>query len=102
MTTQPMATCEGQIGSQANDTFAVHTEVDQCVSERLRQCPYAFYFNRVSWTFGNEILTLSGCVPTLNLKGDLEKRLAGVQHVERIVVDVDVICADGMSYLHPR
>ena len=102
MTIQTMSTDEGRIGNQAKDAFAGITEVDQCVSERLRQCPYAFYYNQVSWTFGNEILTLSGCVPTLNLKDDLEKRLAGIQHVDQIVDDVDVICADGVSYLHPR
>jgi hypothetical protein len=62
---------------------------------------YAFYFNGVTWTFDNEILTLSGCVPTLNLKDDLERRLAGIHHVDQIVDDVDVICADGVSYLHP-
>jgi hypothetical protein len=100
MTIQTMSTDERRIGNQAKDAFAGIMEVDQCVSERLRHCPYAFYFNRVTWTFGNEILTLRGCVPTLNLKDDLEKRLAGIQHVDEIVDDVDVICADGVSYLH--
>ena len=102
MTTQTLPTEEVQIGNHASRTLAVNDAVGQCVSERLHQCPFAFYFNRVSWTFSGGTLTLSGCVPTLALKENLEKRLAHINHVQRIVNNLDVICSNGLSYLHPK
>ena len=94
MTIQTMSTDERRIGNQAKDASAGIMEVDQCVSERLASLPLRFLFQPGVLDVWQRDTHAGGCVPTLNLKEDLEKRLAGVHHVERIVDEVDVICAD--------
>jgi hypothetical protein len=76
--------------------------VDECVRRRLGDCPYGFYFNKVSWQFAAGQLRLEGCVPTFYLKQMLQTILRDIEHVDQIVNDVDVISATGLSSCRPK
>lgn len=76
------------------------TSVCACIQERLANCPYAHYFNRVAWYYVHGTLTLEGYVPTFYLKQILQSMLRDVAHVERIANNVDVVSATGLSSVH--
>jgi hypothetical protein len=78
------------------------SEVDECVGKRIAACPYSFYFNRIRWRFEDGHLTLSGCVPTFYLKQVLQTLLRGIDDVESIHNDVDVVSAKGLSSVRPK
>ena len=76
--------------------------VEQCVRERLTNCPYRFYFNRITWSFDKGGLTLNGCVPTFYMKQMLQTLLRDIKHVRRIFNEVDVASANGLSSERPK
>lgn len=76
--------------------------VENAVRERLSHCSYKFYFNSVRWKFGRGTLTLNGCVPTFYMKQMLQTLVRDVEHVERIVNDVDVVSSTGLSSVRPK
>lgn len=63
----------------------------QAVRCRLRECPYAIRFNNVVVEFEQGRLTLHGAVPSFYMKQMLQEILRGIQHVERIRNEVDVV-----------
>jgi hypothetical protein len=75
----------------------IQSEVDALVRRRIAECPYAYYFNRVQWTYDSGVLTLKGCVPTFYLKQMLQTVLRAINYVELIHNDVDVVSACGLS-----
>jgi hypothetical protein len=75
------------------------------VQQRLSACPYSYCFNRVKWRYAHGTLTLEGSVATFYLKQLLQTLLRGVENVERIANDVDVVSSTGLSSerpTHPR
>jgi hypothetical protein len=73
------------------------TRVDAGVRERLGNCAYAYYFNRVTWHYVDGTLTLEGYVPTFYMKQILQTVLRNLEHVERIANEVDVVSSTGLS-----
>jgi hypothetical protein len=93
----------GQI-SEPNSQSGVGVEhcfesmrVCACVEERLSRCAYAYCFNRVSWYYVSGTLTLEGCVPSFYLKQMLQTMLRDIDHVERLLNEVDVVSSTGLS-----
>jgi len=85
---------------------AAHATVEHCftsarvdagVRERLGNCPYSHYFNRVTWCYVRGTLTLEGCVPTFYLKQVLQTMLRGLEHVDQVSNEVDVVSSTGLS-----
>ena len=77
-------------------------KVDDCIQRRLADCPYEFYFNRVTWHFEDGRLTLRGYVPTFYMKQILQTILRDMEHVEYLVNDVDVVSTTGLSSFRPK
>ncbi len=75
----------------------IRQQVDQAVRDRIRACPYGFYFNRVCWHLEDGVLYLSGSVPTYYLKQTLQTQLRDLDHVTRIENAVEVLNARGLS-----
>lgn len=73
------------------------TKVCACVEERLTRCSYAYCFNRVKWYYVRGTLTLEGCVPSFYLKQILQTMLRDIEHVERLLNEVDVVSSTGLS-----
>lgn len=71
--------------------------VHACVQERLTNCQYAHYFNRVTWYYVRGTLTLEGCVPTFYLKQILQTILRDLEHVVLLTNEVDVVSSTGLS-----
>ena len=67
------------------------------VDERLSHCPYSYVFNRVVVRFDDGRLILRGSVPSFYLKQMLQEQLRGIEHVEKMDNEVDVVCAHGLS-----
>ena len=72
-------------------------EVNQHVQHCSRDCGYGFCFNRVAWQYANGTLTLRGQVGSFYLKEVLQTMLRDIKHVQRIVNEVDVVSATGLS-----
>lgn len=72
-------------------------KVRQSIDERLRKCPYAFAFNRVTWRFDDGTLLLRGRVTSFHLKQVLQTILIDVRDVERLVNEMRVVSATGLS-----
>jgi hypothetical protein len=85
----------------APQTLTDKRVVDACVQQRLESCAYRFVFNKVTWHYETGALTLSGCVPSFYLKQILQELLRGIDHVEQIHNDVDVVCSTGLSSESP-
>ena len=81
----------------AIDKEIVSQEVHIHIQELIGSCSYAFHFNKVTWQYSDGTLTLRGCVSTFHLKQILQTMLRDVTHVQRIVNQVDVVCATGLS-----
>lgn len=75
--------------------------VDQTVSNRLKEYPYGFVFRKVGWRFEDGVLTLHGSVPSFYLKQVLQELLRGVDCVSRLENDVDVVSSNGLSSTRP-
>ena len=86
----------------APQTLTDKCVVDACVQQRLDCCVYRFVFNKVTWHFETGFLTLSGCVPSFYLKQMLQELLRGIEHVERLQNDVDVVYSTGLSSESPK
>ena len=86
----------------APQTLTDKCVVDACVQQRLDCCVYRFVFNKVAWHFETGFLTLSGCVPSFYLKQMLQELLRGIEHVERLQNDVDVVSSTGLSSESPK
>jgi len=71
--------------------------VEACVRQRLENCPYSFYYNRVSWRFERGRLILTGIVPSFYIKQMLQTLLKDIQHVRQLENHVDVVSATGLS-----
>ena len=85
---------------------AAHTAVEQCfestrvyacVQERFSNCPYAHYFNRVTWYYVRGTLTLEGYVSSFYMKQILQTMLRDLECVEHITNGVDVVSSTGLS-----
>lgn len=72
-------------------TVNMQSQVDRCVADRLNGCSYSFYFSKVDWDFRDGTLELTGYVPTFHMKQVLQTVLRGVDHVEELVNNVDVL-----------
>lgn len=75
------------------DIEKVHLHIE----ERIRNCSYAFHFNKVSWHYTGGTLTLRGSVASFHLKQILQTLLRDITHVQRLVNEVDVVSATGLS-----
>lgn len=73
------------------------TRVHACVQERLATCPYAHFFNRVTWNYVCGTLTVEGSVPTFHMKQILQTMLRDLDDVEQIANQVDVVSSTGLS-----
>ena len=71
--------------------------IDQRIHQRIAECPYAFYLNRVAWRYEDGLLTLEGCVPTFYLKKMIQSILRDVEHVEQLDNRVNVVSSTGLS-----
>ena len=71
--------------------------VEQSICERLCDCPYSFYFNKIEWSYENGRLTLYGQVPSYYMKQVLQTLLRGIEDVEQINNEVDVVSVTGLS-----
>jgi hypothetical protein len=67
------------------------------VRERLSSCPYSHYLNQVQIHYASATLTLKGSVPTYYLKQVLQTLLRDLEHVDRIVNEVDVVSSTGVG-----
>ena len=76
--------------------------VDRAVHGRLAECPYSFYFNNINWHYKEGTLRLRGCVPSFYMKQVLQTLLKDIDHVTRIVNDVDVVSSTGLSSVRPK
>lgn len=83
-----------EIGGESTCSAA---EVEARVQERLIQCPYSYYFNKVTWRYTNGTLILKGCVATFYLKQMLQTMLRDIMHVQRLLKEVNVVNASGLS-----
>ena len=70
---------------------------DECVRERISECPYSYYFKDVTWEHEAEELVLEGRVPTFYMKQVLQTLLRGVGAVKQITNNVNVISSTGLS-----
>lgn len=77
--------------------------MEQLARQRvLVDCPYAFYFSKVTFHCVRGVITLRGRVRTNALKNVLDSRLADMQGIDRIENHVDVISSTGLSSVHPK
>lgn len=65
-------------------------------------CPYAFYFRDIDYELNDGVLLLWGRVPTYYLKQILQTFLRGLEGVEQIDNQVDVVSSTGLSSTRPR
>jgi hypothetical protein len=63
----------------------------------LEDCPYAYYFQRLSFQFAGGVLTVRGRVPTFYLKQLVQSRLRSLDGVKEIDNQVNVVSATGLS-----
>ncbi len=80
----------------AVENCGASAKVHACVQERLCNCPHAFCFNKVAWHYEGGILTLQGHVVTFYLKQILQTMLRGVNDVQQITNEVEVVSATGL------
>ena len=71
--------------------------IDEVIRQRFENCPYGFYFNRITWQFDRGRLTLSGSVPTFYMKELLREKLRGIEPVKQILDAVAVVSSSGVS-----
>ena len=81
----------------SDENSRVSAEMHEAVRERLTNCPYAYYFSKVSWRCVGGTLTLVGEVPNFHLKQILQTILRDLEQVERIENEVDVVSSTGLS-----
>jgi hypothetical protein len=67
------------------------------IQDRIDSCPYAYYFDRVTWNYDCGTLTLQGRVGTFHLKQILQSMLTGLELVQRIDNQVAVVSSTGLS-----
>jgi osmotically-inducible protein OsmY len=92
-----MSRSRGLAKNVSDENSRVSAEIHEAVRERLTNCPYAYYFSKVSWRCTGGTLTLAGEVPTFHLKQILQTILRDLEQVERIENDVDVVSSTGLS-----
>lgn len=73
------------------------SEVEQTVRQRLSDCSYRYYFRHVEWEYSDGTLVLRGRVPTFYMKQILQTILRGIDHVDELSNEVDVVSATGLS-----
>jgi hypothetical protein len=86
----------------APQTLTDKCVVDACVQQRLDCCDYRFVFNNVTWHYEADSLTLSGCAPNFYLKQLLQEMMRGIDHVEQVHNNVDVVSSTGLSSESPK
>ncbi|WP_144973440.1 BON domain-containing protein [Bremerella volcania] len=74
-----------------------HEVVMRLVRRRMDQCRYGFIFRKVSVSFDDGTLTLTGCVPSFYLKQNLQELLRDIPEVKQVVNNVDVVSSCGLS-----
>ena len=80
----------------------VSASVDDAVRRRIEGCSYRFVFDKITWQYEDEMLTLRGCVPSFHLKQVLQELLRGIEEVQCIANNVDVVSSSGLSSEGPR
>jgi hypothetical protein len=81
-----------------NPTLDLPPLVEQLARRRLTSdCPFAFYFRDITLRFADGRLSVRGRVPTFYLKQILQSRLKGIDGVELIDDQVDVVSSTGLS-----
>jgi hypothetical protein len=79
------------------------SKVEELACRRLSvESPYLFYFMKITCHYENGVLTLRGQLPTFYLKQVLQTRLCGLDEVECIDNQVDVVSASGLSSVRPK
>ena len=76
--------------------------VEACVQKRLENCTYRFVFDKITWHYEAGSLTLSGCLPSFYLKQVLQEMMRGIDQVEHVHNDVDVVSSTGLSSESPK
>lgn len=76
---------------------SVEQTVALAVQRKLNEYPYAFAFRKIAWRYHQGRLTLHGSVPSFYLKQLLQELLRGVESVNQIENDVDVVSSNGFS-----
>ena len=72
--------------------------MEEQARQRLMQaCPYAIHFRSITFQYEDGKLTLRGRVPSFYLKQMLQSWLKGLDGVEQIDNQVDVVSATGLS-----
>jgi len=80
----------------------VKSSVNISVKRRIADCCYRFVFNKVTWHYEEGCLTLRGCVPSFYLKQVLQELMRGIEQVDQIQNDVDVVSSTGLSSERPK
>jgi len=81
------------LGEKSDTPANVHA----AVQERLSNCPYAYCFNQVTWSYIDSTVILEGRVGTFYLKQVLQTMLQGIEDVKQVANKVDVVSSTGLS-----
>ena len=82
---------------------AKFAEVEEQLKRRISESKtYGFYFREITVRFNDGKLTLQGRVPTFHLKQILQTLLRGVDGVDSIDNQVDVVSPVGLSSVKPK
>ena len=77
--------------------------VEQLARNRLAQrCPYWFYYRDLNFDLAHGVLTVNGCVGSNYLRQLLQQFLRGMDGVQRIDNQVDVVSATGLSSVRSK
>lgn len=71
--------------------LATENLIDDCVRQRLADCPHRRHFSLVQWIFQDGRLILTGRVATFYLKQVLQTVLKNITSVQSIVNNVEVV-----------
>lgn len=93
---KPREDVPSDVATESNDSIMT-TEVRRQIQERMSRCSYALRFNNITWQYSEGTLTLRGRVSTFHTKQMLQTILREVVHVRRLINQVDVVCASGLS-----
>lgn len=74
-----------------------NSRVDESVERRIADCSYRCVFSKVTWHCEAGRLTLRGCVPSFYLKQVLQEAIRGIDGIDQICNEVDVVNSTGLS-----
>ncbi len=97
-----MDTKQTKTEQATSDHDVTHDRVNRCVSDRLTGCSCAYFLQSLSWSIDDGQLTVTGRVPTFQLKQMVETLLRDIPQVDTLVNKVDVVSSTGLSTTQPE